>query len=32
MQRIDTKCMYKTYDDWPNIARESYNKNMIKLM
>ncbi|MDB3957100.1 SIS domain-containing protein [Candidatus Nitrosopelagicus sp.] len=31
MQRIDTKCMYKTYDDWPNIARESYNKKYDKI-
>lgn len=31
IQRIDTKCMYKTYDDWPNIARESYNKKYDKI-
>ena len=31
IKKIDTKCMYKTYDDWPNIASESYNKKYNKI-
>lgn len=31
LERVDTKCMYKTYDDWPNIASESYNKKYNKI-
>ena len=26
IEKIDTKHMYKVYDNWPDIARESYNK------
>ena len=31
IKKIDTKCMYKTYDNWPSIARESYNKKYDKI-
>ena len=31
IKKIDTKCMYKTYDNWPNIASESYNKKYDKI-
>ena len=31
IEKIDTKCMYKIYDDWSNIARESYNKKYDKI-
>jgi len=31
IEKIDTKCMYKIYDDWPNIASESYNKKYDKI-
>ena len=31
LERIDKKCMYKTYDDWPNIASESYNRKYKKI-
>ena len=26
LEKVDTRNMYKPYDDWPNIAYESYNK------
>jgi len=28
LKKIDTKEMYKIYDNWPKIARESYNSNL----
>ena len=31
LERNDKKCMYKTYDDWPNIASESYNRKYKKI-
>tara|TARA_Y100001960_G_scaffold321693_1_gene396883 strand:+ start:1140 stop:1352 length:213 start_codon:yes stop_codon:yes gene_type:complete len=31
IEKIDTKSMYKIYDDWPNIARESYNEKYDKI-
>lgn len=31
LQQIDTKCIHKTYDDWPKIASESYNKIYEKM-
>lgn len=31
IETIDTKSMYKIYDDWPNIAKESYNKKYDKI-
>ena len=31
IETIDTKSMYKIYDDWPNIARESYNEKYDKI-
>jgi glucose/mannose-6-phosphate isomerase len=31
IQRIDARCVYKTYDKWPEIASESYNKKYEKL-
>ena len=29
--KIDTKNMYKTYDDWPNIAKESFEEKFKKI-
>jgi glucose/mannose-6-phosphate isomerase len=29
--KIDTKQMFKTYDDWPNIARESFEEKFKKI-
>ena len=29
--KIDTKQMYKTYDDWPNIARQSFEEQFKKI-
>ena len=29
--KIDTKQMFKTYDDWPNIARESFEEEFKKI-
>ena len=31
LERVDTKCMFKTYDNWPNIASESYNRIYEKM-
>jgi glucose/mannose-6-phosphate isomerase len=31
LNKIDSEGMYKTYDRWPEIARESYNKNLEPL-
>ena len=31
LEKVDTKCMYKTYDNWPDIASESYNKTYEKM-
>jgi len=31
IEKIDTKHMYKVYDNWPDIARESYNKKYDKI-
>jgi len=31
LEKVDTRNMYKTYDDWPNIAYESYNKTYEKI-
>ena len=30
--KIDTKQMYKTYDDWPNIARQSFEEQFKKIL
>ena len=30
LEKIDTRLMFKTYDKWPEIASESYEKNSIK--
>ena len=31
MEKIDKKSMFKTYDIWPGIARESFEKKFEKL-
>jgi len=31
IQKIDSESMYTTYDEWPKIAEESYNKNISKV-
>jgi len=31
IEKIDTKSMYRIYDDWPDIARESYDKKYDKI-
>jgi len=31
LEKVDTKCMYKTYDNWPDIASKSYNKTYEKM-
>ena len=31
LEKIDKKCMYKTYDNWPDIADESYKKEYEKI-
>ena len=31
LNKIDVEGMYKVYDRWPEIARESYNKNLEPL-
>ena len=31
LEKIDARCVYKTYDKWPEIASESYNKKYEKL-
>ena len=28
LDKIDTQGMYKVYDRWPQIAKESYNSNL----
>jgi len=30
LERIDTKCMFKIYDKWPEIAEESFEKKIEK--
>tara|TARA_B110000014_G_scaffold125904_1_gene86614 strand:+ start:857 stop:1864 length:1008 start_codon:yes stop_codon:yes gene_type:complete len=30
LERIDTKCMFKVYDEWPEIATESFEKKFEK--
>lgn len=30
LERIDTKCMFKAYDKWPEIAEESFQKKFDK--
>ena len=31
LEKIDKNCMFKTYDNWPDIARESFEKKFDKL-
>ena len=31
LEKIDKKCIYKTYDNWPDIADESYKKEYEKI-
>lgn len=31
IKRVDTECMFKIYDEWPNIAKESFEKKFEKL-
>ena len=31
LERVDTKCMYKTYDDWPKIAEDAYQNEFDKI-
>ena len=31
LEKIDTKTMFKTYDEWPKIAKESFEKKFEKL-
>ena len=31
IQKIDSESMYATYDEWPKIAKESYQKEISKL-
>ena len=31
LERVDTKCMFKTYDQWPEISIESYEKKFDKI-
>ena len=31
LEKIDKNCMFKTYDNWPDIAKESFEKKFEKL-
>ena len=31
LEKVDTKCMFKTYDKWPEIASESFEKKFEKV-
>ena len=31
IQKIDSESMYATYDEWPEIAKKSYQKEVSKL-
>ena len=31
LEKVDTKCMFKTYDRWPEIASESFEKKFEKV-
>ena len=31
LEKVDKNCMFKTYDNWPDIARESFEKKFDKL-
>ena len=31
LEKVDKRCMFKTYDKWPEIARDSYEKKLDKL-
>ncbi len=31
LETVDTKCMYKTYDNWPQIAEDAFSKEFDKI-
>ena len=31
LNKYDTQCMYKVYDNWSKIARDSYEKEIVPL-
>ena len=32
LERIDKKCMFRAYDKWPEIARESFEKRFENIV
>jgi glucose/mannose-6-phosphate isomerase len=31
LEKVDTKCMYKTYDNWPEIAEDAFRREFDKI-